>query len=152
MQVKDFMNKKPVCCLPDTEVEEAAQMMVEFDCGSIPVVENGETLNPLVGIITDRDIVCRLVAEGQNPLDAMVKDCMTTPAVSVHPEDTLEKCERIMADGQIRRIPVVDDTGAVCGIVTQAHIAKNASRSEAGEFLQSISQKTGTPSKVGSLR
>lgn len=152
MQVKDIMNKKPVCCLPDTDVEEAAQMMVEFDCGSIPVVEDGETLKPLLGMITDRDIVCRLVADGRNPLDAMVKDCMSTPAVSVTPEDTVEKCERIMADGQIRRIPVVDDTGAVCGIVTQAHIAKNASRSEAGEFLQSVSQKTSTPSKVSATR
>jgi CBS domain-containing protein len=147
MQVKEIMSKNPVCCLPDSEVREAAEMMVEFDCGSIPVVENSETLKPLLGVVTDRDIVCRLIAAGKDPLQAHVKDCMTSPAVTIHPEDSIEKCARIMEDNQIRRIPVIDDTGAVAGIVTQAHIAKNVSRSEAGEFLQSVSRKSPTASQ-----
>jgi CBS domain-containing protein len=142
MQVKDIMSKNPVCCLPDSSIQEAAEMMVEFDCGSIPVVENSETLKPLLGIVTDRDIVCRLVATGKNPAEAVVRDCMSTPATTVRPEDPVEKCAHIMEEQQIRRIPVVDDTGAVCGLVTQAHIAKHSSRSEAGEFLQSVSRKT----------
>ncbi|MBV9079503.1 MAG: CBS domain-containing protein [Elusimicrobia bacterium] len=152
MQVKEMMNKNPVCCLPDTSVREIAEMMVEHDCGSVPVVENGETNKPLLGIVTDRDIVCRLVAAGKNPLDAVVKECMTTPAVQVTPQDSIEDAARIMEENQIRRIPVVDDTGAVCGILTQAHIAKNSSKARAGELLQSISKKTGTPSAVGAHR
>ena len=142
MQVKEIMSKNPVCALPDSEVREVAEMMVEFDCGSIPVVENSETLKPLLGVVTDRDIVCRLIAAGKNPLEARVRDCMSTPAVTVRPEDTVERCSNIMEENQIRRIPVVDDSGAVAGIVTQAHIARHTSRSEAGEFLQSMSRKS----------
>jgi CBS domain-containing protein len=100
-------------------------------------------------MVTDRDIVCRLIAAGKNPLEATVKECMSSPAVAVKPEDSVDHVANVMESKQIRRIPVVDETGAVVGLVTQAHIAKNTSESQAGELLKSISRKSSEPSKVG---
>src|SRR4051812_35825444 len=83
MQVQDVMTKNPVCCLPDTPLQEVAEMMVEHNCGAVPVVDNPETLKPIVGMITDRDIVCRVLAEGKNPLDATASSALTQQVVSV---------------------------------------------------------------------
>lgn len=148
MQAKDIMNRNPVCAMPHMNVREVAEMMVECDCGSIPVIDNEETLKPLIGMVTDRDIVCRLVAAGKNPLDSTVNDCMTTPAIAVKPEDPVERVAEIMEQKQIRRIPVVDPSGAVVGLVTQAHIARHASESQAGELLKNISRKTPEASRT----
>ena len=78
MQVKDVMTANPACCTPNNALPEVARMMVDNDCGEIPVVENQEKKIP-VGVITDRDIVCRAVANDKNPLELKVKDCMTKP-------------------------------------------------------------------------
>ena len=147
MQASDIMNKNPVCALPHMSVKEVADMMVEHDCGSVPVVENEETMKPLIGIVTDRDIVCRLVAAGKNPLEATVDDCMTTNTFSVKPGDSVETCARLMQQHQVRRIPVVDADGVLVGIVTQAHIAKHLNQKQVGEMLQQISKKSAEPSR-----
>ena len=152
VKVRDIMNDNPICCLPDTGLQEVAEMMVEYDCGAIPVVDDPSSARPLLGVITDRDIVCRSIAAGRNPLQMKAKDCMTVPAISVKADDSLEHCTQLMEDNMIRRIPVVDDDGAVCGIVTQAHIAKNTDRDTAGEFLQSVSKKTDIASKTAARR
>src|SRR5687767_5634189 len=101
MLVKDIMNTNPVCCLPDTSLQEVAEMMVEHDCGAIPVVEDPGAGGPLAGMITDRDIVCRILAEGKNPLEHSAQDCMTRPAITVRPDDSIEQCLRVMQDNQI---------------------------------------------------
>ena len=152
MQAKDIMNRNPVCAMPHMKVQEVAEMMVECDCGSIPVIDNEETMKPLIGMVTDRDIVCRLLAQGQNPLEHTVKDCMSSPAIAVKPEDTLEHVADVMEQKQIRRIPVCDDTGAVVGLITQAHIAKHGSTDQAGELLKNISRKTPEPSQSAGRR
>src|SRR5687768_11839838 len=85
MLVKDVMTPDPACCISETALQEVAQLMVDHDCGEIPVVDSKETNRP-IGVITDRDIVCRAVAQGLNPLDLTVADCMTTPCVTVTPE------------------------------------------------------------------
>ena len=116
MQVKDFMTPDPACCTPDTALQRVAEMMVEHDCGEIPVVENVASMRP-IGVITDRYITCRTVAKGLNPLTLTVADCMTTPCVTVTPDTSLAECCRILEENQIRRAPVVDASGACCGIV-----------------------------------
>jgi len=116
MQVKDVMTADPACCISETTLQEVAQMMVENDCGEIPVVESSETQLP-IGVITDRDIVCRAVARGLNPLDLTVGDCMSKPCVTVMPDMSVEECSRIMEENKIRRVPVVDADGSCCGIV-----------------------------------
>src|SRR5918911_2831129 len=130
MQVKEIMTPDPVCCTPDTMLQRVAEMMVEHDCGEIPVVENKANMLP-VGVITDRDITCRTVARGLNPLIMTVADCMTTPPVTVMPDMTLEECCRVMEENQIRRVVVVDASGACVRIVAQAEIARHAPKHDA---------------------
>jgi len=80
-QAKDIMTTNPACCTPENSVEEAAQMMVKHDCGEIPVAESKDHPKP-VGVITDRDITCRVVAAGKNPSQTRVRDAMSSPPVT----------------------------------------------------------------------
>ena len=139
MNVSEIMTKDPACCGPDTSLQEVAQLMVEHDCGCIPVVDGEDSKIP-VGMITDRDICCRVVAEGKNPLDLTAQDAMTSTVVSVTPETSLDECCKIMEDAQIRRIAVVDANGSCCGIVAQADIAANATSKETAEVVQEVSK------------
>lgn len=143
MKISEIMTADPACCTPDTSLQEVAQMMVEYDCGCIPVVDGDETKMP-VGMITDRDICCRVVANGQNPLDLTAKDAMTSTVVSVTPDTSIEECCNIMEESQIRRVAVVDESGACCGIIAQADIAKNAAPRETAEVVQEVSKGAGT--------
>jgi len=147
MQVKDIMTKDPTCCTPDTNLQEVARLMVEHDCGEIPVVENKQSMKP-VGVVTDRDICCRTVAEGKNPLGMTAGDCMSGPCVTVTPEMSVEDCCRVMEENQIRRVPVVDENGACCGIVAQADIAQHAPNQETAEVVKVVSRAAGAPSRA----
>lgn len=139
-KVSEIMTKNPACCSPDTSLQEVAKMMVENDCGCIPVVEGGEP----VGTITDRDIACRTVAEGKNPLDLTASDAMTPNVVSVTTDTSIEECCKVMEDHQIRRVLVVDGSGACCGIIAQADIAINAPPKDTAEVVQEVSKGAGT--------
>jgi CBS domain-containing protein len=138
MQVREIMTVNPVCCGPDINLQEVARLMLENDCGEIPVV-HGSDKRP-IGVITDRDITCRAIAQGKNPLQTKVRDCMSTPALTVTPEMSLDECCRIMEEKQIRRIPVVDEFGSCCGIVAQADIALQAPDRQAAEVVKDISR------------
>ena len=148
MQVKEIMTPDPACCTPDTMLQRVGEMMVEHDCGEIPVVENMANMLP-VGVVTDRDITCRTIARGLNPLIMTVADCMTVPAVTVMPDMTFEECCRVMEENQIRRVPVVDASGACVGIVAQADIARHASKHDVGEVVREVSEPSGSSSEVG---
>jgi CBS domain-containing protein len=139
MNVSEIMTKDPACCTPDTSLQDVAKMMVDSDCGCIPVVDSKDSKMP-VGMITDRDITCRVVAKGQNPLDLTAQDAMTTTVVSVTPETSIEDCCNLMEESQIRRVAVVDANGACCGIVAQADVANNASGSKTAEVVQEVSK------------
>lgn len=142
MKVQEVMTKNPACCTPAASLQEVAQMMVDHDCGSIPVVENDNTRVPF-GVVTDRDICCRIVAKGLNPLDLTASDAMTSNVVTVTPEMSLEECCNIMEERQIRRVLVVDETGGCCGVIAQADIAAHASNETTAEVVQEVS-KTAT--------
>lgn len=148
MQVKEVMTADPACCIPETALQEVAQMMVDHDCGEIPVVDNKETKLP-VGVITDRDIVCRTVAQGVNPLDLTVADCMSSPCVAVTPDMSIAECSRIMEENKIRRVPVVDAAGSCCGIVALADLALHARRSVAAEVVREVSEPTAAAASIG---
>ena len=148
MQVKDIMTPDPACCTPDSTLQRAAEMMVEHDCGEIPVVENAASMLP-VGVITDRDITCRTVAKGLNPLTMTVSECMTTPCITVMPDMSLDECCRVLEENQIRRVPVVDAGGACCGIVALADIARNAAKRETAEVVKEVSEPSASASGVG---
>ena len=148
MQVKEVMTADPACCTSENGLQEVAQMMVDNDCGEIPVVENKETKLP-IGVITDRDIVCRTVARGLNPLDLTVADCLSKPCITVTPDMSLEECSRVMEENKIRRVPVVDAAGSCCGIVALADIALHAKRSVAAEVVKEVSEPTAAASVAG---
>jgi CBS domain-containing protein len=148
MRVKEVMTADPACCISATDLQEVAQMMIDHDCGEIPVVENQETRLP-IGVITDRDIVCRTVALGLNPLLLTVADCMTKPCVTVTPDMSVEECSRVMEENKILRVPVVDASGSCSGIVALADIALHAKRSVAAEVVKEVSQPTSAASAAG---
>jgi len=143
MEVREIMTPKPICCTPDTHLETIARSMVRHDCGEIPVVESAESMR-LVGVITDRDIVCRTLAQGKNPLSMTARECMSTPCVTVTPETSLEDCCQVMEEHRIRRVPVADRNGCCCGMVSQADIARRAPAEQAAEMLREVSQPTTT--------
>jgi CBS domain-containing protein len=138
MTANDLMTSNPACCTMDTPVEEVARLMVRCDCGEIPVVERDD-LKRLVGVVTDRDIVCRSVAEGRNPLTMKAGDVMSTPAVSAKSSDHLDALKEMMERHQIRRVPVVDEKGEICGIVSLADIARREGSKQVGEVVKEVS-------------
>jgi CBS domain-containing protein len=139
MQVREIMTQNPTCCTPSTSLYDVAKAMVKSDCGEIPVVARGDT-GKLIGVVTDRDIVCRVVAQGNNPLETTVESCMSAPVVVVRETTPVEECARLMEENQIRRVPVVDGGGACCGIVSQADIAKYGSRRITAELVKDVSR------------
>jgi CBS domain-containing protein len=139
MKVKEIMTRTPAVCTADTPLQEVAKIMVSRDCGAVPVVRNA---NDLAGIITDRDIVVRAIAEGRNPLTLTASSCMTSPTISIREDASIDDCTDLMEAKQIRRVPVVDGAGALIGIIAQADIARHASRKDAGELVRDVSAPT----------
>jgi CBS domain-containing protein len=137
MQVRNLMTRNPACCTPETPLREVAAMMLRCDCGEIPVVDTQESMRP-IGVITDRDITIRVVAEGRNPLDMKTSHCMTQPCITVAQDASIMDCIKLLEDHQIRRIPVVDEKGRCCGIVSQADIARRID-DHAAEVLKEVS-------------
>ena len=148
MRVREVMTADPACCTPDTPLPEVARLMVEHDCGEIPVVESDTSKLP-IGVVTDRDIVCRTIANNLNPLELTADCCLSKPIITVTPDTTLEDCCRIMEDKLIRRVPVVDERGACCGIVSLADIALHAGKKVAGEVVKEVSEPTASASAAG---
>jgi CBS domain-containing protein len=122
MSVQSIMTPNPVCCTTTTPLQEVAKLMLDNDCGQIPVVA-GNGSNKPIGVVTDRDIVIRLVAQGSDMAQAKAGDAMSTPCVTVSCETSLRECCDLMESNQIRRVPVVDADGELCGIVALADIA-----------------------------
>jgi CBS domain-containing protein len=147
MQVKDVMTSNPACATPETPLAQIGKMMIDYDCGEIPIVEDKESNIP-VGVITDRDIVCRTIGKGINPMDLTAEDIMSKPIVTVMPDMSFEDCCALMEEKQIRRIPVVDAAGACCGIVSVADIARYSTKEAAGEIVQEVSVEIGAASNV----
>lgn len=141
MRISDIMTRDPVCCTPETTAQEVAGLMRDNDCGSIPVVES-ESKRTLVAIVTDRDLAIRALAEGLGP-DTPVRQLWTERPTTALPSDELEVLRTVMMQQQVRRVPVVDEKGAVVGIVAQADIAREdsaASDRDVGRIVEAISE------------
>ena len=144
MTAQEIMTPAPACCTPDDTAESAARLMVEHDCGCLPVVEDTET-NRLVGVVTDRDLAVRGLAQGKSA-DAKVRELMSSEPSCCAPDDDVEAVERIMAERQVRRVPVIDGKGCCVGIVAQADLARTSERGvgdrEVGHVVERISEPT----------
>ena len=137
MNVQDLMTANPSCCTPETSLKDVAQMMVDCDCGAVPVVDGSK--KP-VGVVTDRDIVIRLVAEGRNPDSCCAADAMSKETVTVKGEASVDDAAKLMKDRQLRRLVVVDGDGCVCGVLAQADLARKAGDRKTGDVVEKISE------------
>jgi CBS domain-containing protein len=133
------MTRNPVSCSPAATIAEVAKLMVDNDCGAVPVIGDPLTNKP-VGIITDRDIVTRAIASGRDPMILLVVDCMTSPAVTIRFDARLNECLGLLEASQIRRVIVVDNGGACVGIVAQADVAFHASKRATGDLVREVSR------------
>ena len=133
---RDVMTPDPVCCRPHTSIDEVARLMVDGDFGEIPVIDAAD--HP-IGVVTDRDIVRRVVAEGKNPIGYTAETCMTKPVVTVQADARLDEVVTTMERHQIRRVPVVDEQGRCAGIISQADIAREAPPTKVGELVREVS-------------
>jgi CBS domain-containing protein len=139
MLVKDLIASAVVWCTPWDTAQAAASLMKAHGVGAIPVV--ADPSDPLVeGIVTDRDLCCGVVAPGKNADAVQVADLMTSIPVTCGPEDTLEECEELMQENQVRRIPVVNKRGRCVGIVAQADIALHAPAAQVASTIKEISK------------
>ena len=145
MQVREVMTKSPACCPADMPLKDVARLMVEFDCGEIPVVD-GHAKRP-IGVVTDRDITCRTLARGRDPMRLVAKDCMTSPVLTVTPDTSVEECCRMMQERQIRRVPVVDEAGSCCGMVSQADLALRMANGQCAHVVREISRPAPAPAQ-----
>jgi CBS domain-containing protein len=144
--VQDVMTPDPAFCTPETSLEDVAKLMVQHECGEIPVIESHNSLEP-IGVITDRDIVCRLVARGKNPLAYTAESCMSQPVLTVRTDAPLTEAVELMEKHQIRRVPVVDAQGNCVGILAQADIAWAEDEREVGKLVREVSRDTGSPAR-----
>lgn len=135
-KIREIMTSGPRTVEPSTPIVDAAKLMKQEDVGPIPVVENDQ----LVGILTDRDIVIRVVAEGKDSTSTTVGEVASKDLVTIDPDQTLDEALRLMAQHQVRRLPVVEEDGRLTGIVAQADIARKASDQRTGEVVEEISK------------
>ena len=146
MQVREIMTTDPACCTADASLEEVAKAMVEHDCGEIPIVRSSSDKS-LLGVVTDRDIVCRVVAEGKNPSAYPAEHCMTSRVVTVTQDAPLNEVLTTMEKHQVRRVPVVDDRGGCVGMISQADVAWVGKEKEVAELVREVSRDTGDISR-----
>jgi CBS domain-containing protein len=134
---RHVMTSDPACCSTNATLDQVARLMVQNDCGEIPILD---TQDHPIGVITDRDIVCRVVAEGKNPTAHTVEQCMTQPVQTVTVDTPIEEVVRVMEKHQIRRVPVVDASGCLMGIISQADVAWAEPENEVGELVREVSR------------
>lgn len=144
----ELMTPSPRCCNADQTIDQAAELMRREDVGLIPVVAGGSA--KLVGVVTDRDIAMKVVAEHRDPRTTTVGEVMTPDPVFCRPQESAEALIELMASNQVRRMPIVDDGGAILGIIAQADLATRLGRPEqTGQLVEAISD---TESSAASRR
>lgn len=140
MVCREVMTENPVCCLPNDLVSASARVMRREDVGAVPVI-NDEQQKQLIGIVTDRDLAIKVVAESRDPNHTMVHDVMTSTIVVCREREDLSSAIRAMEEHQIRRVPVVDDDGRIVGIISQADVVTRLYEPrQTAEMLEEISQ------------
>ena len=143
MKAQDIMSKDPMCVTPDTPLVEAARIMKTENIGVVPVVESTGSKR-LVGVLTDRDIAIRAVAEGRDGATTSVGHVMTSDVRTSAASDSVEDVMELMGREQVRRIPIVDESGALVGIIAQADIVIEARDDKKAErTVEKISQPSG---------
>ena len=134
--IREVMTSNPKTVETSAPVVEAARIMRDEDAGIVPIVEGDQ----LVGTITDRDIAIRVIAEGKDPQSTKVDEIASKQVVTIDPQQDLDEALRLMAQHQVRRLPVVEEDGRLVGIVAQADVARVGDDSQTGEVVEQISK------------
>lgn len=134
--IRDLMTANPCSIDADKSVAYAAKMMRDENVGLAPIVEGGK----LIGTVTDRDIAIRVVAEGKDPEQTTVREVASTKLVTIDPGQDLDEALRLMAQHQVRRLPVVEEDGKLVGVVAQADVAREGDDAQTGQVVQEISE------------
>ena len=142
--IRDVMTENPRSITVDQPVVEAARIMRDEDVGLVPIVEGDR----LVGTVTDRDITVRVVAENRDPSSTTVHEVASTDLVTVDPQQDLDEALRLMAEHQVRRLPVVEEDGRLVGIVAQADVARHGDDRQTGQVVEQISQYVDAPGQA----
>ena len=134
--IRELMSDNPCSIDADKSVAYAAKMMRDEDVGLAPIVEGDR----LVGTLTDRDIAIRVVAEGRDPESTTAREVASTDVITVDPQQELDEALRLMAQHQVRRLPVIEEDGRLVGIVAQADVARHGDDKQTGQVVEQISQ------------
>jgi CBS domain-containing protein len=134
-RIREIMTSNPSTIEPDKTVVDAARVMKQEDAGVVPVTENGR----LTGMVTDRDIAIRVVAEGKDPKSTTVREVASSDLVTIDPQQDLDEAVRLMAQHRVRRLPVVEG-GRLVGVVAQADVARQGDDTQTGQVVQEISE------------
>jgi len=141
--IRDVMTREVECARPDMMIRDVARVMKDKDLGSLPVCEGTK----VAGMITDRDITVRGVAEGRDPAATKVAEVMSREVVTVKEDSRLDEAERLMHDRQLRRLPVVNEKGELTGFLSLAKVARTEGPEQVGRVVKGVSQ----PSKPASM-
>ena len=144
MKIREIMTADPICCLPEDKAQAVARIMKEHNIGSVPVVLDSQSRR-LVGIITDRDLCCSIVAGGLDPKSTPIEKLISLEVVACREGENVDSCERLMQQHQIRRIPVVDGEGRLMGIVAQADLALKDKPEKVSKTVAEISKPKSSP-------
>lgn len=134
--IRDVMTANPSTVEPNSSVVDAARIMKQADTGVVPVTEGGR----LTGMVTDRDIAIRVVAEGKDPESTRVGEIASTDVVSVDPQQDLDEALRLMAQHKVRRLPVIEEDGRLVGVLAQADVAREGDDTRTGQVVEEISE------------
>jgi CBS domain-containing protein len=147
MKAREMMSKNPTCVTPDTPLVDAARLMKDENIGVVPVVESSGSRR-LVGVLTDRDIAIRAVAEGRDGATTSVGHVMSTNVRTSAPDDSVNDVMALMGSEQVRRVPIVDERGDIVGIIAQADIVLEADDNKKAErTIEQISEPSGKHSR-----
>lgn len=135
MKVRDAMTPNPATCEPTTTLRLVATLMLDHDCAAVPIIHSGE----VVGMVTDRDIVCRAVAQGWNSAELPAAVVMSSPLVAVHPDETFDDAVQIMKENHVHHLPVIDENGHLLGIIAQSDLGRRMSNRELGQLARETS-------------
>ncbi len=136
---REIMTRMPVCCQTTDSAQDAARLMLEANIGSVPVITN--VGKRLVGIVTDRDLALKVIADGRNGRETRVEQVMTPNPVTCRPEDDVQRVLSLMGEYQIRRVPIIDENQQIIGIVSQADIAlRTDNEQKVAEVVEEVSK------------
>ncbi len=141
MKIRDIMSQNPACCTAADTAQTVASILCDRNVGSMPVVASQQS-RKLIGMITDRDLCCSVIAQGMDPKTTRIEQFISPAPVTCRDGENVEHCERLMQQHRVRRIPIVDAEDRVIGIVSQADLALRSKPERVSKTVAEISKST----------